>query len=79
MSVQEMTRPEPASKRRLMRPRPAAPTQHILAVELRSPDGRHWNTIGGGATPAAAIIDALESCPDDTTWEALSWNDLYGD
>jgi hypothetical protein len=79
MSVLEMTRPEPALNGKLMRPRPAASTHRILAVWFCSTDGRDWNTIGGGATVAAAIIDARESCPNDTTWEALSWNDLYGD
>jgi hypothetical protein len=62
-----------------MRRLPAAPTQRILAVEFRSRDGRHWNAIGGGATVAAAIIHAPESCPDKATWDAVSWNDLYGD
>ncbi len=57
----------------------AAPKQRILAVEFRSADGRHWNAIGGGATVAAAIIDARESCPDNATWDAVNWNDLYGD
>jgi hypothetical protein len=56
---------------------PAAPEQRILAVEFRSPDGRCWDAIGGGATVAAAIIDARASCPDDATWDAVSWNDLY--
>ena len=51
----------------------------ILNLRFGSTDGRQWNTIGGGATEAAAIIDARESCLDDATWEALSWNNLYGD
>ena len=79
MSLLEMTRPEPATKGRRRRRVPAAPTQRILTVWFRSADGRHWNAIGGGATVAAAITDARQSCPHDTTWEALSWNDLYGD
>ena len=58
---------------------PAAPEQRILAVEFRSPDGRYWNAVGGGATVAAAIIYARESCPDDVTWDAVSWNHLYGE
>jgi hypothetical protein len=53
--------------------------QRILAVELRSSDGRCWNAIGGGATVAAAISDARESCPGDATWDAVGWNDLYGE
>jgi hypothetical protein len=78
MSVLEMIRPEPAANGKRIRRPPTATTQHILAVEFRSADGRHWNAIGGGATVAAAIIDARESCPDDATWDADSWNDLYG-
>ena len=58
---------------------PAAPEQRILAVEFRSPDGRCSNAIGGGATVAAAIVYARESCSDDTVWDAVSWNDLYGE
>ena len=53
--------------------------QRILAVEFRSPSGRHWKAIGGGATVAAAITDAHLNCPDDATWAAVSWNDLYGE
>jgi hypothetical protein len=56
-----------------------APEQRILAVEFRSADGRRWNAIGGGATVAEAIIYARESCPDDEPWDAVSWNDLYGE
>jgi hypothetical protein len=58
---------------------PAAPERYTLAVEFRSPDGRAWSAIGGGATVAAAITYARESCPDDATWNPVSWNDLYGD
>jgi hypothetical protein len=58
---------------------PAALAQRILAVEFRSPDGRSWDAIGGGATVAAAIDWARECCPDDTTWELVGWEDLYGD
>jgi hypothetical protein len=71
--------PAPNGKLMLLPVAPAAPEQRILAVEFRSPDGRYWNAIGGGATVAAAIIYARESCPDDATWDAVSWNDLYGD
>jgi hypothetical protein len=57
----------------------APPEQRILAVEFRSPDGRYWNAIGGGATVAVALTYARESCPEDATWEPVSWNDLYGE
>jgi hypothetical protein len=60
-------------------PTPAAPTQHILTVEFLAPDGRTWSAIGGGNTLAAAIAFARNSCPADTTWQPISWNDLYGD
>jgi hypothetical protein len=61
--------------------RVAAPAtaQLILAVEFRSTDGRSWSAIGGGATVAAALDWARECCPDDTSWELLGWEDLYGD
>lgn len=55
------------------------PTQRILSVEFRSIDGRRWSAIGGGATVSEAILYARESCPEDTTWDAVGWNDLYGD
>jgi hypothetical protein len=57
---------------------PAAPEQCILAVWFRSPDGRRWQAVGGGATVAEAITCAVESCPDNTTWHPVRWNDLYG-
>jgi hypothetical protein len=58
---------------------PASPDQRSLAVEFRSRDGRSWSAIGGGATVAAVISWARESCPDDVLWEAVSWKDLYGE
>jgi len=51
----------------------------ILAVDFRSREGQCWHAIGGGATVAAAIVDARKSCPADATWEAVSWNALYGE
>jgi hypothetical protein len=63
---------------RLPTSRPA-PEQRILAVEFGSQDGPTWTAIGGGATVAAAVASARESCPDDTIWHPQDWNDLYGD
>ena len=57
----------------------AVSEQQILVVRFRSPEGRHWHAIGGGATVAAAITFARESCPDDATWDLVGWGDLYGD
>jgi hypothetical protein len=73
--------PFPAPKGKLMRlpMAPAATEQLVLAVVFRSPDGRYWNAIGGGETVAAAVVYARESCPDDATWDAVSWDDLYGE
>jgi hypothetical protein len=59
-------------------PAHAAPAPHILVVEFASPDGRTSQAIGGGDTLAAAIAFAQDSCPADTTWRPVSWNDLYG-
>jgi hypothetical protein len=56
-----------------------AHAQHILRVEFTSPDGRTWQAIGGGETPADAIAFAHDGCPTDTTWQPSHWNDLYGD
>jgi hypothetical protein len=59
---------------------PAAQTQRMLSVELRSPDGRCWKAIGGGGdTLTAAIEWARESCPHGATWEPVGWEDLYGE
>jgi hypothetical protein len=55
------------------------PEQHILAVEFRSGDGRSWNAIGGGSTIQSAISYAWRSCPADAIWEAIRWEDLFGD
>jgi len=38
-----------------------------------------WSAIGGGDTVVAALGWARECCPDDTRWELLGWEDLYGD
>jgi hypothetical protein len=59
--------------------RTEAPEQHVLAVDFRSPDGRLWHAIGGGATVAAAISWARESCPSGATWNVDGWSDLYGE
>jgi hypothetical protein len=74
MSVPMMT---PGSRRR--RRLAATPAQRILAVEFRSRDGRRWRSIGGGATVTAAIADALAGCSRDAAWDAVAWNDLYGE
>jgi hypothetical protein len=73
--------PFPAPNAKLVRlpVAPALTEQRILAVEFRSPDGRHWHAIGGGTTVAAAIDWVRECCPDGTTWDVVSWEDLYGD
>jgi len=55
------------------------PGQCIITVDFRAPDGRSWSAVGGGGTIAEAIVYARESCPDDTTWDAVGWNDLYGE
>jgi hypothetical protein len=57
----------------------SAPTQHILSVEFGSPDGRTRQAIGGGDTLATASAFAGDSCPIDTTWQPVRWNDLDGD
>jgi hypothetical protein len=56
-----------------------ATRQQILSVVFSSPDGRNWQAIGGGNTLGAAIAFARDSCPTDTTWQPVSWNDLHGD
>ena len=73
--------PFPAPNGKLVRLQvaPAESEQRVLAVEFLSADGQCWNAIGGGATVAPAIVDARESCPDDATWDSVSWNDLYGE
>lgn len=57
----------------------AAHEQHVLMVEFASRDGRRWQAVGGGDTLADAIAFARDSCPSDTTWQPVDWNDLYGD
>ena len=60
-------------------PATAARDQHILNVDFRSPDGRRWQAIGGGASIAEAIRFAREACPDNIRWDPVGWDDLYGD
>jgi hypothetical protein len=48
-------------------------------VDFTSPEGRTWWAVGVGDTLAAAIDFAHDSCPSDTNWQSVRWNDLYGD
>jgi len=62
---------------------PTAPqdpvTQVVLMVDLTSPEGRTWWAVGVGDTLAEALAFAQDSCPSDTSWQPIGWNDLYGD
>jgi hypothetical protein len=57
----------------------SAPKQVALMVDFASPEGRTWWAVGIGETKVDAIAFAQDSCPIDTTWHPLRWNDLYGD
>lgn len=57
----------------------AGPGQVVVMVDFISPEGRNWRAVGGGGDLADAIAFAQDSCPTDTTWRPLDWNDLYGD
>jgi hypothetical protein len=48
-------------------------------VDFASPEGRTWWAVGVGHTLADALAFAQDSCPTDTTWQPIRWNDLYGD
>jgi hypothetical protein len=69
----------PRNRPRLEIVPPSRPAQRIVSVEFRSPHGETWHAIGGGDTPAEAILWARESCPLGTTWEPVAWEDLYGE
>lgn len=58
---------------------PTALSQVVLMVDFTSPEGRDWWAVGIGDNLAGAIAFAQDSCPTDTTWRPLDWNDLYGD
>lgn len=58
---------------------PAATEQVVLMVDLISPEGRTWWAVGLGDTLAEALAFARDSCPTDTVWQPVRWNDLYGD
>lgn len=58
---------------------PAATEQVVLMVDLISPEGRTWWAVGLGDTLAEALAFARDSCPTDTAWQPVRWNDLYGD
>jgi hypothetical protein len=53
--LNEFSFPAPRGKLNRLPAAPPAPEQRILAVEFRSPDGRFWHAIGGGARVPAAI------------------------
>ena len=74
-----VTLTNPVSRPMRLPATPAAPVQHVLAVAFLAPDGRTSSAIGGGPTITGAIADAREGCPYDATWDAVGWNDLYGD
>jgi hypothetical protein len=54
-------------------------SEYMIRVDFAAPYGRRWSAIGGGATLREAIGFARESCPTGVAWEAIGWNDLYGD
>lgn len=58
---------------------PAGPGRVVLMVDFTSPEGRNWWAVGVGDNLADAIAFARDSCPTDTTWRPLDWNDLHGD
>lgn len=58
---------------------PAGSGQVVLMVDFTSPEGRDWWAVGVGDNLADAIAFARDSCPTDTTWRPVDWNDLYGD
>ena len=58
---------------------PVDPTQVVLMVDFVSRKGRTWWAVGLGDTLADALVFAGDSCPTDTTWRPVRWNDLYGD
>jgi hypothetical protein len=67
------------TRRRTVRAAPAGPGQRVLVVDFTSPEGRNWWAVGVGDNLGDAIEFAHDSCPTDTTWRPLHWNDLYGD
>jgi hypothetical protein len=71
-----MTLAAPARRRP---PSLQAPTEIVLMVDFASADGRSWWAVGVGDTLADALAFARDSCPTDTTWQPIHWNDLYGD
>lgn len=58
---------------------PSRTGQVVLMVEFTSPEGRNWWAVGIGDNSADAIAFAQDSCPTDTTWRPIDWNDLYGE
>jgi hypothetical protein len=58
---------------------PTPPEQQILFAKFRSLGGPYWTAIGGGAMVAEAITFARENCPADSTWDLVSWEDLYSE
>jgi hypothetical protein len=70
--LNELSFPAPRGKLNRLPAAPPAPEQRILAVEFRSPDGRFWHAIGGGARVPAAIDWHGEAAPTTRpgTWSA---------
>jgi hypothetical protein len=58
---------------------PSASQQRVLVVEFQSLDGQTCTAIGGGSTSAEAIEYARDSCQAGALWDAVGWNDLYGE
>jgi hypothetical protein len=70
---------QPTTPTRALPSAAAATRQVVLMIDLISPEGRTWWAVGLGDTLAEALAFARDSCPTDTTWQPVRWNDLYGD
>ncbi len=53
--------------------------RYLLNIEFRGPSGEEWSSVGGGETVADAIASAREALPLGVEWDAVHWNDLYGE
>ncbi len=59
---------------------PASPhNPHLLNVEFEGPGGEEWSSLGGGETIGEAIDSARDALPAGVEWDAVRWNDLWGE
>ena len=52
---------------------------YLLNADFEGSGGEEWSSVGGGDTVREAIDSAREALPAGAEWDAVRWNDLWGE